>query len=372
MKTIKNIKAILYNENQTGNPLVKKFLGLKNIKKFAYQSEEQLTEELAVLKNKKFKSKEALILKEYKGRFFQNCPGTPGMIRCNYRLINSGFDCLYNCAYCYLQTYLNAFGITYFINTDNILKEIDIFIEESDPQFIYRIGTGEFTDSLMIDEFTGFNCQLIEKFAKFPNLMLELKTKSDNISHLLDIKEKGSTVLAWSLNTEKNIENYEADTASLEKRLNAARQASQAGYLLAFHFDPIIIYPGWQADYAALLERLFEVIDDKRIVWISLGGFRYTADFKEVLQNNFPAEKMTTEEFFPGSDNKYRYFKPVRRDIYLFMKTEILKYTGYPFLYMCMESADMWEQVFGKLYQSADDLENDMSDWLKDFPYKNL
>ncbi len=54
------------------------------------------------------------------------------------------------------------------------------------------MGTGEFTDSLMMDEVTGIGGAIIEHTSGMPNIMMELKTKSDNIDHLLDIRGKGT------------------------------------------------------------------------------------------------------------------------------------------------------------------------------------
>jgi spore photoproduct lyase len=365
LKTINDIKYILYDKNETHKPIVKKILALEQIDKVVYESEADLQAKLKEFEEHGFDSKEILLLKEFKGRFFQMCPGTPEMICCNYRLINTGFNCFYNCAYCYLQVYLNSFGILQFSNMNDVLNELDEFIKQMDHKHIYRIGTGEYTDSLMMDSVTGISQMLIEKLAKYPNIMLELKSKSSNIEHLLHLHEKGSAVLAWSLNTDKNIKEYEEGAALLTERLRAAKKACEAGYFLAFHFDPIIIYKGWQTDYAELIKKLFQTIDHKKTVWISLGGFRYTPDFKDIMQDNFPDEKLTAEEMFPGQDGKYRYFKKIRIDIYNFIKSEIAKYTNYPFVYMCMESAEVWESVFDKQYDSSDDLEKDMANYLE-------
>lgn len=365
MKTINNIKVVIYNPSEKEELIVKKILSTIKVKTITYSNEDELGAILTELENSAYKSKEVLLIKKFMGRFFQICPGTPEMICCNYRLINTGFNCLYNCAYCYLQIYLNSFGILQFSNMGQVLKELDDFIETMDPNKIYRIGTGEYTDSLMMDNITGISEMLIEKLAKYPNIMLELKSKSDNIDHLINIPNKGNCVIAWSLNTPKNIQDYEEDTASLEKRLEAAKKISDAGYFLAFHFDPIIIYENWQKDYSELLEKLFAVVNKDKVAWISLGGFRYTPDFKEVLNDNFPDQRMTLEEMFPSIDGKYRYFKKNRFAIYSFMKDEIAKYTDVPFVYMCMESADAWLQVFGKEYSSSEELEDDIAEYLK-------
>jgi spore photoproduct lyase len=230
---------------------------------------------------------------------------------------------------------------------------------------VYRIGTGEFTDSLMMDEVTGIGRNLIEHAAMMNNIMVELKTKSPNIDHLLDIPAKGSAVLAWSMNTERNIDRYEKDTSSLEERLFAAKKAVNSGYFVAFHFDPIILYDGWRDDYQKLIRRIFQEIDQAKTVWISLGCFRYSPSFKEIIRDRFPHEDLTAREMFPGRDGKMRYLKSRRRDVYLSLANAIREHASSPFIYLCMESADIWEETLGAHYSSSGELERSMSSYLR-------
>lgn len=359
MKTIENIKYLLIPSDKS-YPLIDNFIkaGIENV--IAYHNETELENYLADLKKAGIGSREILVLKEFLGRYFQKCPGSPNVICCNYYLLNTCFNCLYNCTYCYLHNYLNSHGIQQFLNIENLYSEFIEFIDKSDKNKIYRIGTGEFTDSLMFDETTGIAKELIKLAAPHENIFLEFKTKSNNVDHLLAIPEKGNTLMAWSLNTEKNISMYEEDSASLNERLDAARKSAAAGYYIAFHFDPIIYYEEALADYREVIRKIFEYVPAEKILWISLGGFRSTPAFIEIMINMFPAERISSAELFPGPDNKLRYFKPFRKSIYEFFRDEINKYNKNTFIYMCMETADMWELVFDKNYKSSDDLENDL------------
>lgn len=315
--------------------------------------------------NRGIASKSVLLLDRFKGRLIQKCPATKGMICCNYRLINSGFNCIYNCAYCYLQSYLNSYGILLFTNEEDILAECGEFIKEAEPAKIYRIGTGEFTDSLMLDHVTGLSTALIGKFAPYPHLFLELKTKSGNVDHLLNIPRKGSTVIAWSVNTPRMIERNEDRASLLPVRLAAAARAAAAGYFIAFHFDPVIIYDGWEKEYDEVVEAVFASVPQEKVLWISMGCFRYAPQFRDVMRANFPDETISDAEFVQCPDGKMRYPKPVRRDIYRKLLKMIRNRAADPYVYMCMESADMWESVFGRDFAVPEDLEEDMSIFLK-------
>ena len=365
MKTFNNIKTVLFRESDTDYRIAwqiiqKAAAAGKNL--VTYDDESQLGFHLEQFK-KNHASKELLILKEVPGRKFQKCPGSPGVICCNYYLLNTCFNCLYDCTYCFLNSYLNSYGITQFINLDDLHEAVTE--HASDPQKVYRIGTGEFTDSLMMDEITGIAERLINRTSIHKNIFLEFKTKSDCVDHLLDIKQKGSTVLSWTLNTPVNIELYEKDTASLDARIRAAAKAASAGYLLAFHFDPLITYDGFINDYNSVLNNLSEKIKPENVAWVSLGCFRYTAGFKDIIKYKYPASLITCEEMFPGIDGKYRYLKKARIEIYKFFYNRLKSIFPKAYIYFCMESADVWYSVTGLEFGSSEELENAMSASLK-------
>ncbi len=49
---------------------------------------------------------------------------------------------------------------------------------------------------------------------------------------------------------------------------------------------------------------------------------------------------------FRGKDNKSRYFKPLRIEIYKFIYSLLCKYGGKDlFIYFCMEDKDVWQEV---------------------------
>ncbi|PKL35655.1 MAG: DNA photolyase [Spirochaetae bacterium HGW-Spirochaetae-1] len=365
MVTIDGIKIIIYDKTEKETNIVRNFLGLTNRELFAYEDEDELGRIISHLKERGVKSKEVIILKKFLGRMYQKCPGSKNMICCNYRLLNTCFDCFYNCTYCFLNSYLNAYGITQFTNLENLADEIIAELDGSND-LVYRIGTGEFTDSLMMDEVTGIAAGLMKRLSRYDNVMLEFKTKSANIDHLLSVEEKGNAVLAWSLNTERNISLYEEGAATLDERIAAAEKARCAGYFCAFHFDPIIFYDGCMEEYGEVLDRLFSRIDPDGVVWISLGTFRHSPGFKEIIMDKFPHEQLTTGEMFPGTDGKMRYLKHKRIALYRYMKERIESWSGKPFVYLCMETGDIWESVFHVRYGNSEELERDFSRHLKE------
>ena len=265
--------------------------------------------------------------------FFKRCPCTKRAFSCGYHIFNLGFGCIYECTYCYLQEYTNCPGIVLPLNTEDFFREFDSYRK---PRM--RIGTGEFTDSLALDNITQYSLSLIEFFNENTDITFELKTKSDNISNLLKAKHKGNVVISWSLNPEKIIKENEFYTASLNKRLDSALKCMEAGYRVGFHFDPIIHYRNWPTDYQNLVNRLFDNIPYKNIAWISLGTLRFNPHLKSIIENRFPDNKILDEELLIGFDNKLRYPEKLRFFIYQNMLYWIRKRAKNLRVYLCMEN----------------------------------
>ncbi|TFH42604.1 MAG: DNA photolyase [Chrysiogenales bacterium] len=364
MRTIDDIKALLYDRVDRRNDVVGRFLSRGTIRAVEYDGEDGLAAAIGEMKREGVASKEAVILKRFMGRIFQKCPGSPGMICCNYRLMNIGFNCLYDCAYCFLNYYLNSYGIVQFIDADHSLRRVDSCLS-ADPDGVCRIGTGEYTDSLMLDEVTGIGAALITEAAGMPGLFLEFKTKSDNVGHLLDINEKGNTVLAWTISTPRTISLYESGTASLERRLAAASAACGAGYLIAFHFDPIILPEERAGEYLDLVDRAFAAVDPERVAWVSLGCFRYSPGFRDFARGAPSCRGLTSAEMFQSGDGKYRYLRPHRIAAYSSLLERIRFHSTRPFVYLCMETESVWREVFGVWYRDSDELERAFSAHLR-------
>ena len=290
--------------------------------------------------------KKNLLITPFYGRRLKPCPGTSRHICCGYYVINAITNCPMDCSYCVLQGYLNNPFLTLYSNWDDLLEEIESFLSHH-PQPFLRLGTGELSDSLALDSIFPLSQLLISFFAEKNNGILELKTKSTEVNHLLHLDHRGKIVFSWSLNPTKMIEEEETRTATLEERIDAAKKCQEKGYPLGFHFDPIIYYAGWEKDYQETILSLFNKIDPKRVVWISLGGFRYPPQLKGIATERFPKTKVFLGELFPGKDAKFRYLKEIRVEMYQKMVKWLREVDPSLFTYLCMESKEVWEKVFG-------------------------
>lgn len=255
-----------------------------------------------------------------------------------------------DCTYCYLQSYLLRNPTSkLFTNVVDLFQEIEAKAK-SEPQRLFRIGTGELMDSLVWDELTDFTLEIVPFFARFPNLLLELKSKFANVDNLVALKNKhcGQTVVSWSVNAREITERDEAFTSSLEERIDAACRVIDAGYRVGLHFDPLILFEGWEDGYRDIIRYIFSRISPKNIAWVSVSTLRYKREMQEMMLNRFPTSKIPFGEQITGKDNKLRYIQPLRIKLVRFVWNELKSIHSELPVYMCMESAAAWREVAGK------------------------
>ena len=288
---------------------------------------------------------DSLFLINEKYDFYKTCPCTSNVLPCGYSLLNLGFGCPFECSYCFLQGYQNVPGMI-------IPANLEKFFEEFSPPkktgsvFPYaRIGTGEFTDSLVFDDLTGYSTKLIEFFSRFPEVIFEFKTKSSNIKNLLSARPQKNIVISWSLNPQSVIDKHELLTASLEERISSAKQCAESGFGVGFHFDPIFYFKGWEKEYFKVIEMIFSAVSPEKVYWISLGTLRMPKELKKSIENRFPDADFLNGELLLGRDGKLRYPQGIRQEIYRKMSDKIRGHSSKTIVYLCMEPADVWKDA---------------------------
>lgn len=295
-----------------------------------------------------------LLLTTLKGHPIIMCPGTTKYHCCNYRILNIGHNCTFNCTYCILQDYLKTKSLSLFTDIPEYMQKniIDKYI---DDKSLYRIGTGEFTDSLIIDNISELSADLVNFFRDYPNILLELKTKSLNIETLLKTKPAKNIIVAWSVNSSRVTAETESASSTLEERLAAAKQIVEHGYDVAFHFDPMILYENYWEDYQLTIKKIYQAIPKEKVRWISLGTLRFTKGLKPTFLKKSP---LFIDEFILSDDQKFRYIRFRREKAYKEMLNEIRKHHPEQFVYLCMESSVVWKNVFGFNFKDNEEFEN--------------
>jgi spore photoproduct lyase len=299
--------------------------------------------------------KDTLRLVAYPGEILKPCPGTHGYLCCGYQVLTIGTNCPLDCAYCVLQAYFNQPYLRVFVNIEERIEEIGLLID-SHPQKIFRIGTGEFTDSLALDPIVEWSRVLIPFIQKHRNAVLEFKTKTTRVERLLSIQRRDRIIVSWSLNSPYIASVEEHGAPSIQKRLKAAKRCQAEGFALGFHFDPLIEHHDWKDSYRRTIELLDKSISTKGIAWVSLGCFRFMPLLKPIIRKWHPGSRVLRAEFILGMDGKMRYFKPVRIEMYRFMMEHLTQWHSDCGLYLCMESDDVWEMSMGWSPKDSDGL----------------
>lgn len=292
-------------------------------------------------------AKKTLAIALQRGRGVKPFPKIPGALNLGDYVFNPQSNCHLECTYCILQSYLaNNPSITLFANLDLFFEEIKQMVA-TDPERIFRFGTGELSDSLALDPLTEMTRELVPFFASQKNAFLELKTKSNHIDRLLQMDPRGRTVVSWSLAPQRIIRAEELKCASLRERLEAAASVQRAGYPVGIHLDPMIYFSQWRQAYDELLSEIKKHLDPHRLAWISMGTLRFDKNLKQIASKRFPQTQIFSEDLLQGPDGKIRYFKPLREELYRHLWEKLEKWTFETPRYLCMEPDWMWKRVTG-------------------------
>ena len=292
-------------------------------------------------------NEQCLYLKEYKGAFLRFCPGTRFYRCCGYRIIHIGENCPLRCSYCILQAYFQDPVLKVWANQDVLWEELATAFGR-DRSRRFRVGTGEYTDSLVLEPITGYSRDLVGFLAGYENVCLELKSKVVDLSWMDVVKRPDRVLPAWSVNAPKISRTEElGGSATLVQRLQAARTCVEKGFRVCLHFDPVIHFDGWQKGYAEIIEMIFDYVSPEDIAYMSLGSFRCMPELNEVIERDFPKSTFIYNEFLPGMDGKQRLLRSLRVEQFMHLVSLLRSHGMDRQLYFCMESDTVWQEVFG-------------------------
>ena len=312
------------------------------------QVEEEIIPNSQGLANLEFrKAKRSLALMIKKGRAVKEFP--PGQKSARKELyIFAAQGCPYDCHYCYLQAYSQNPAPIIFVNTSDILKQIEEAIVEFRHQRPY-FHAGELADALAFDPLTNFSKSLIDIFNNYPQATLELRTKSTEVENLLSTAHKQNIIPSWTFSPQEVVRLYETGTPSLEFRISAAKRCQEAGYLIGLRLDPIIRISNWQKAYGEMMEAIFSELDPEGIESACLGCFRYTRALEHIIRLRFPEALLLLDEFVLSQDGKFRYFKPLRVRMYRYIIGLLKKRAPKLPISLCMETPEVQRRLAEEL-----------------------
>jgi len=286
------------------------------------------------------------------------CPVASEKTRCcNLLTLDAVESCGFDCSYCSIQSFYNQNTITFDSSFKDKLLKLEL-----DPNKTYHIGTGQASDSLMFGNREGVLDALFEFAFKNPNVILEFKTKSDNIKHFLENDVPPNILCTWSLNTTTIIENEEHLTASLDKRVNAARKLADKGVKVGFHFHPIVEYVGYLDEYKEVYEKLINEFKASEVALVSFGTLTFIKPVIKQLRGREFRTKITQIDHVDASGKtsypnttKVEMFKHAYESFAAWQKGD-----DKVFFYLCMEEHQMWAKTFGYQYATNNDFESAM------------
>jgi spore photoproduct lyase len=175
--------------------------------------------------------------------------------------------CAMACAYCYVprrKGFSNP--ISLFVNIEAVAAAITRHAAKQGPlaepdqvdeaAWVYDLGEN---GDLSVDAMICDNVRdLVALFRGLPNAKASFATKWVN-RELLDYDPQGRTRIRFSLMPARIAKIVDVRTAPIAERIAAIDDFLAAGYEVHVNFSPVILYEGWEADWA----ELFAEIDDR-------------------------------------------------------------------------------------------------------------
>ncbi|MFJ9637117.1 spore photoproduct lyase family protein [Streptomyces sp. NPDC101178] len=176
--------------------------------------------------------------------------------------------CAMACAYCYVprrKGYANP--ITLFTNIEAITAHVRRHVRVQGPKpepnqcdphaWVYDIG--ENGDCSVDDLICDNTADLIAAFRELLTAKASFATKFVN-PDLLALDPRGRTRVRFSVMPPQDARLLDLRTSPVAERIAAAADFLDAGYEVHFNLSPVVLRPGWQRDWAGLLEHLDDVL----------------------------------------------------------------------------------------------------------------
>jgi len=258
-------------------------------------------------------------------------------------------NCIYDCRYCFLQGMYRSANYVVFVNYEDFSNAI-INKTNSQPEQDSWFFSGYDGDSLAYEPVTQFLDHFIPLFKKLPQAWLELRTKSTQISALLNTEALTNCVVAFSFTPDNISRQLEQGVPSLKKRIDAMRRLSDHGWKLGLRFDPLIFSDDFRNDYQALFKTIFSQLPTEAFHSVSLGAMRLPKPFFNTMQKMFPEEKLFAGPFSDANSINMKsakktstknslisYHPNIERDLLDFCTLELLKYIPEEIFFPCSE-----------------------------------
>ncbi|MCO4793353.1 MAG: hypothetical protein KC493_06570 [Bacteriovoracaceae bacterium] len=279
-----------------------------------------------------------LFIGNKKGQTVKEAPNAYGLAGDPHFYFVHSYNCIYECEYCYLQGYFNSPDLVFFVNHEDMAKEMELIISKTPKDKTPWFHAGEFSDSLALSHITGEISFYFDFFKAHPNAKLEFRTKSANTREIEKMSPLSNVITTFSLSPQERTLKTDKSCPPASTRILSMQKLYKAGHPLGLHFDPIIHTNNLYEEYEQLIDDISEKIPLEYFEYVSLGVVRFTKDVYRQVQLNYPNSDLLTEEFIKPEDGKIRYPGSLRKNILKsIQKLCIEKGFVEDKVYLCME-----------------------------------
>jgi len=249
------------------------------------------------------------------------------------------YGCPFDCAWCYLK------GTFRFLPTRTrpVIKDYEK-IELHARRFLSQVttpeilNTGEIADSLMWEGSNkAFSKFIIPIFEEQDRHKILFVSKSDNIKNLLEINPHNQVIASFSLNADNVAQRWERGAPSVNRRIEAGRKLSQAGYEVRIRIDPIVPVEDWKIHYTNLIDQIFTNFVPARITLGSLRGLQSTIN---------GSTDRSWVKYLDESSNWGKKIKfDTRYEVYATIINQLNQKYNYNEVALCKETLAMWAKL---------------------------
>lgn len=245
-------------------------------------------------------------------------------------------NCVYDCRYCFLQGMYRSANYVLFVNFEDFAQDIEIKIRHKQTKNVY-FYSGYDCDSLALEPFSRFTEYFVPLFKEYENAWLELRTKSTQIRHLLEMEPIPNCVIAYSFCPEAVSQSLEYKVPALSKRIEAVKKLQERGWPVALRFEPLIYHQNFQQNYTQLFEHLFSQLDTHKLHSVSTGLFRMPNDYFVNIVKLYPDEKFFAGGFYKGI-RLTGYDAGIEADMVQYCQQQLLQRIPERIYYRCVEN----------------------------------
>jgi spore photoproduct lyase len=153
----------------------------------------------------------------------------------------------------------------------------------------------------------------------------------------LEIITHNQVIVSFSLNAGDVASRWEKGAPEIDRRIEAGKKLSEAGYEVRIRIDPMVPVENWTIHYTKLIEQIFNSFIPSRITLGSLRGLQTTV--------NGSTDKSWVEFLKEKSNWGKKIDFKTRYDMYSTIIDNLSKKYDYNEVALCKETLAMWGRL---------------------------